>query len=757
MAKKPNSEATAYYSRRPIVTSGISTYDSTAPAGDNAARVAAPAGGLIQSEAWPGGPQLADYGVDLNWVRDNAPSLGSAPIPESNPQEQASPFTTSTIGAPGTAIFSGFVKDMGEYNPKLDGRNAFWTYEKMRRSDADVCAAMLACKLPIRAADKQIVPGNTPSDPDHQFAKEIADFVRENLFGGLEAHTATGSVTSQTFESVEENALLMLDFGCSGHEDLWSVDQNHVHLRRMAPRLPLTYYRFWTEDDGETLLALEQYGYRKNQFVNVVIPAEKFCLFTHRKEGANFYGMSALRAAYQSWYIKSQLYRIDCIALERNGLGVPTFKMPIGFSTEDKQTAHSWATQLTAHENTGVALPPGWEFEITGIKGRLRDPWTSIRHHSELIVKAVLAMFLNLGTTQSGSRALGNTMTDFFFLGLEAVARNVAATINEQTIRRLVDYNFDPKGGRPLPYPKLQYQNIVVLNPLEVASAVKDLANTQVDVFQPDNDLEDYLRRKFGLPLKTTARDRFMPVQIREMASPAPGETIGSEESNPNQAGLVPQNAGGSPAGDEPAARDATEGIKKPVSKTAKPVAGVEPNVGPSATTAKTPAKKPAVKAKPAAKKAPAAKPANVQASDVELEPEPDTDPDLDALAAGGAVYKLLLTDSRGKTVCVDFDGVLSESIHRFDPTDCGALIEEGKQLVLELHRKGYRIVILTARQKHDIVEHFLTANGIPYDEVTNVKPPAVAYIDDKAVSFKRDSAGTVLRRVSALNNDQRT
>ena len=72
----------------------------------------------------------------------------------------------------GTANFAGFIRDLGEYNPILEGRSAFLIYEKMRRSDADVKAALLACKLPIRAADYQIVPGLKENEPGFAAGKE---------------------------------------------------------------------------------------------------------------------------------------------------------------------------------------------------------------------------------------------------------------------------------------------------------------------------------------------------------------------------------------------------------------------------------------------------------------------------------------------------------------------------------------------------------------------------------------------------------
>ncbi len=431
--------------------------------------------------------------------------LGIQEPPEREPQK----VDTSLRGAVGTANFSGFVRDLGEYNAALEGLAAFPVYEKMRRSDADVRAALLACKLPIRAADYQIIPGATESDPDYAFAREIAKFVEDNLFTGLESPTDAGCWVTQDFESVRENALLSLDFGCAAHEDLWHIDADKIRLRKLAPRLPHTFYRFHVGDDGESLLGLEQYGYRGGTFVNVVVPAEKLTLFVNEMEGANFYGRSVLRAAYQHWYIKSQLYRIDAISIERNGLGIPTIKQGPGISAEDRKSAENWVKQLAAHENTGLSLPSGWEFALTGISGSLRDPQASIQHHSEMIMRSVLANFLSLGTTQTGSRALGASMRDFFYLSLEAVSRKIDETLSKTSIRRLVDYNYAAREGRALPYPKLVTSNIVVINPLELLDVIKDVGKSDVDLLQPDNETENWIRKKCGLPLKSkTPRPR---------------------------------------------------------------------------------------------------------------------------------------------------------------------------------------------------------------------------------------------------------
>ena len=124
------------------------------------------------------------------------PGGGAVPEPQvaPPPAPDTRHLTPDTFlrGAVGTANFAGFIRDLGEYNPILEGRSSFLVYEKMRRSDADVRAALLACKLPIRAADYQIVPGLKENEPGFNLAKQIADEVRENLFGGLESPTSTG-------------------------------------------------------------------------------------------------------------------------------------------------------------------------------------------------------------------------------------------------------------------------------------------------------------------------------------------------------------------------------------------------------------------------------------------------------------------------------------------------------------------------------------------------------------------------------------
>ena len=390
---------------------------------------------------------------------------------------------------------------MGEYNPEMMGRNALSIYEQMRRGDAQVSATLAACKLPVQSAKWEVAPGLDKSAPGYGPAKEITGFVRENLFGGLEFQTSTGGWTSQNWADVVRNALLMLDFGCAVHEEVWRVDGSCIRLRKLAARLPLTFYRWHTEADGETLIALEQYGYRGGRFLSTLLPADKISRFTYHQERANFWGLSLQRSMYPHWYIKNRLYRIDAIACERNSLGVPVWRLPSGFSREDRDAAFSFVTQLAAHEATGAVEPPGDPasgLRVVGYQGQVRDLMPSIQHHNVMISRAALALFMDLGTSESGSRALGESQGDFFMLSLQALADQIAWEITNTSIRRLVAFNF----GENAPCPRLLAANVQSRGLAALVDALTKFA--QAGLVVSEENLRRFIREELALPDEST-------------------------------------------------------------------------------------------------------------------------------------------------------------------------------------------------------------------------------------------------------------
>ena len=406
-------------------------------------------------------------GIPVAPLELRVPATAAAPEPISvaDYTERIRAGWVPVMGLPGTPITSGFVRDLGEYNPKLEGieRHLDVSGNAARRRPGGRNAARLQAAYSFGAVAN--VPGDdagigqpglgtgrvgsngrirrlpTPTPTPTQFpaparaqtadkAKEVADFIRDNFFSGLEWQDHRGSWHTQNWKDVVRCALRMQDFGAACYEEVMAIDGDRIRLRRMADRQALTFYRWHTDphvvdpslppfvyDDGETLYALEQWGYRANRFEYVLLPTDKACIFTHEQEGANFWGIPLTRAMYPHWFVKKHLERIDAIACERNSLGVPMIMLPPNPSRQDVQTAQNWVTQLAAHEKTGLSLPNGAEFKLVGIEGRIREILPSMQYHKQQIATSCLAMFMELGPDAKRLARAGRFANRFLHAG----------------------------------------------------------------------------------------------------------------------------------------------------------------------------------------------------------------------------------------------------------------------------------------------------------------------------------------------------
>lgn len=103
------------------------------------------------------------------------------------------------------------------------------------------------------------------------------------------------------------------------------------------------------------------------------------------------------------------------------------------------------------------------------------------------------------------------------------------------------------------------------------------------------------------------------------------------------------------------------------------------------------------------------------------------------------------------KTVVFDFDGV----IHSYKSGWQGAAIipdppVDGIREVINELRKEYKVVVVSTRCYQeggiDAIKGYLHKHGIIADDVTGEKPPAVVYVDDRAITFDGDTESLVDR-----------
>jgi len=393
------------------------------------------------------------------------------------------------IGRTGSQIFGGLLTQQ-DYNESLVAPTLYDVIDKMR-NDGQVRAALSVIKLPILNADWKIEPAS-----DSAQDREIAEFIHEDLMCGM----------TISWPDFLRQALLMLDYGSMPFEKVWYLgDDQKVHLRKLAPRLPRTV-QYWLVDDAGGLAGIKQIA--SPIFTPVDIPVEKLLVFVNDLEGSNYRGISILRSAYKHHYYKDNLYRVQAIALEKRSLGVDVGTLQGEARTEDRKSDLERALMgLHAHEKGFmVEVEEQYKYRMeTGTGGRLLDPMEAIEHHDLRIVRSMIAEFVAMGAGSTGSLAMHRDKTSYLLLALGGHCNNICGTCDKHLIQQWVDYNWPGVTEYPrLAYSRLEQRDIAVF-----AEAVEKL--TASGALTADETLEEESRSLLSLPEREGER---MPAEM---------------------------------------------------------------------------------------------------------------------------------------------------------------------------------------------------------------------------------------------------
>lgn len=387
------------------------------------------------------------------------------------------------LGWSGTTIVNGFIEK--DYNTALDWQEWISKYEQMRKSDAQIFATLLACELPIRSTKWYV---------DWQ-DEEMKEFVEKALFKNMNIW----------WDDFLREVLTMLPFWYSIFEKVYKVDEEgNVRIKKLASRKQSTLLKWQTQNGNAGITQvlptyLEEEWSINDWLSQISIPADKLVVFTFRQEGDNYEWTPILRSVYKHWYIKDKLYKFDAIKHERQSVWIPVIYLPKGASDEDKRIAKSIVANIRTTEQTWVVMPgpkdSGWLLEFIDTKGQQwSDLYESIKHHNREISKNILAQFLELWDTESGSRALSEDQSSLFILWLNAIANQIAEVVNKYVIKELVDLNFNNVEE----YPVLRYQKLWEIDYEKISNTLSTLA--AANIITVDKDLEDHVRELFDLP-----------------------------------------------------------------------------------------------------------------------------------------------------------------------------------------------------------------------------------------------------------------
>ncbi|WP_064442612.1 phage portal protein family protein [Hoyosella altamirensis] len=360
-------------------------------------------------------------------------------------------------------------------------------YRRMLREDAQVKSVMKAVSLPIRRATWRVHPGDAPIE----HAKMVAEDLRLPLLGEDE-HTVYGSPRRVSWRDHMYWAMQSLAYGSMFFEIVYDDSSGRDRLRKLAPRLPSTLTRINVADDGG-LASIEQTP-RPGSSKQVVIPVDRLVAYVHDPEEMDWRGTSMLRAAYKHWLLKDQFLRLEGQVLDRNGMGVPVYTAGEPGNQEEIDRGQKMASELRSGSSSGASIPNEAKLEILGVKGQLVSPREAIAYHDAQIGRSALAHFLNL-SDKGGSYALADTQAEIFVQALQTIAEDIADTANQHLVEEMVQVAFDSPG----PYPRIVFDPIGTKKEL-TAEALSILINA--GLILPDKDLEEEMRRRYGLPPK---------------------------------------------------------------------------------------------------------------------------------------------------------------------------------------------------------------------------------------------------------------
>lgn len=378
-----------------------------------------------------------------------------------------------------------------EENAELRFLQAVPVYSRMRREETQLQSVLRAVKQPILRTNWRLdAEGCAP---------EVARHVALNLglpINGEHIDTTTARRRSGRFSWQRhlKACLNHLDFGFAFFEQVYEYRDGLLWLRKLAERPQRTITGVSVARDG---------GLESISQGDVKIKVDRLVAYVNELEDGNWTGISLLRPSYKYWLLKDRMLRVQAITVERNGMGMPVYTAPPrnvdddpdlqrANQREDVAEGLKIVKAARAGEYSGVALPNGATFDFKGVMGALPDASKPIRYYDEQMASSALAHFLNLGK-QTGSWALGTTFADFFALSLQTVALYVADVATQHVVEDLVDLNY----GENEPAPRIVFDEIGSQSP-PTAEALQSLVQTKV--IRPDDTLEDFMRRRYGLP-----------------------------------------------------------------------------------------------------------------------------------------------------------------------------------------------------------------------------------------------------------------
>lgn len=396
-----------------------------------------------------------------------------------------------------------------EYVPDLQWPTCIDTYSRMR-TDPQISGVLAAYCLPIQRASWSL----DPSGCRDEVVQWCADQFGLPILGDDPKPTGArrrGLLWGQHLKT----ALLAFVYGHMAFERVYTQSSSGLlEIDYVQERMPRTIASIHLDARGD-IDYIKQHNV-SGRSESPKIPASALVWYSHNREGANWVGRSLLRSSYAPWLIKHELWRVHATSVRRFGMGVPSVEAPPGATPAQVLEAQRLASAMRGGDQAGAGLPPGFRLAITGITGSVPDALGFIKYLDQQITHSTLTGILDLGSTDHGSRALGDSFLDLFLLSLQTGADDFAQQATSQLAVPLVDLNW----GENEAVPRIVSGDVGAHHAV-TAESLSTLLSCGALSFDPG--LEEYVRREYKLPERkptSTPTPTVLPKPLSASAKP---------------------------------------------------------------------------------------------------------------------------------------------------------------------------------------------------------------------------------------------
>jgi hypothetical protein len=373
--------------------------------------------------------------------------------------EPPEPFTFGEMGVSGARMFGGIPAE--ELKSELNFPVNLKTYKQMLLHPA-VNASISLYKSMLTKAVFRVQPVKNPTAKEKKQAQII-----EQMLDDMEI----------PLEDVVASSLTSLDFGFAPLEKVFRhrtteegsmYNDGLVGIKKLALRHQQSITKFIFDDDGNDVLGMKQnlsfVNDPFNRYVNrptgvVILPREKFLLFTVGHNKTNPYGVSPLRNVYLPWKYLQAIEELEASGVAKDLQGVPLLTLPAAYMSSEATPEQKAALlnfqnilrNLQQNSQAGVMLPSDvdpdtktklFDLELMSTIGQKSFDTSKIKeYYRTMIFIGLAADILLMGNTATGSFALGAIKNSLTGTTVEGYLKGIIRVFNEDLIKHLYVLN----------------------------------------------------------------------------------------------------------------------------------------------------------------------------------------------------------------------------------------------------------------------------------------------------------------------------